>query len=182
VILRIDTTLSRLGGPDTIMHMLHDAAEAAALGADMVVVNCYLGVGDAAIEARLLEKLGAGLGRMRAAGHAAVRRDQSPGPRYADPKQASPTSEDLALAMRFGLEYGCDMVKTVYNGDRRGTRGPWPRRTCPSSWRGAKGRRRARDLPQLKEAMTHGACGAAVGRRVWGSPSPARSSTQSARS
>jgi class I fructose-bisphosphate aldolase len=25
---------------------------------------------------------------------------------------------------------------------------------------------------QLKEAMTHGACGAAVGRRVWGSTNP----------
>ena len=42
VIMRIDATLSRMGGPDTIMHLLHGAEEAAALGADMVVVNCYV--------------------------------------------------------------------------------------------------------------------------------------------
>ena len=39
---------------------------------------------------------------------------------YADPKQTMPTSADLAVAIRLGLEYGCDMVKTVYNGDPGG--------------------------------------------------------------
>ena len=46
IIMRIDTTLSHMGGPDTIMHLLHTAEEAAALGADMVVVNCYVGIGN----------------------------------------------------------------------------------------------------------------------------------------
>ena len=59
IIMRIDTTISHMGGPDTIMHLLHNAEEAAALGADMVVLNCYVGIGDAQIEADLLKKLAA---------------------------------------------------------------------------------------------------------------------------
>ena len=54
VIMRIDTTISRLGGTDTVMHLLHDVEEASSLGADMVVVNCYIGIGDTDIEHDLL--------------------------------------------------------------------------------------------------------------------------------
>ena len=50
VIMRIDTTITQMGGPDTVMHLLHNAEEAAALGADMVVLNCYIGMGDVATE------------------------------------------------------------------------------------------------------------------------------------
>lgn len=59
VIVRIDATVSHRGGPDTVMHPLHDVAEAAALGADMVVVNCFIGIGDSAQQSALLQKLAA---------------------------------------------------------------------------------------------------------------------------
>jgi fructose-bisphosphate aldolase, class I len=119
IIMRIDATLSQIGGPDTIMHLLHSAEEAAALGADMVVLNCYLGLGDAQIESSLLTKLATVSAECERIGMPLCG-EIIPRVSYKDPAQTMPTSADLATAIRFGLEYGCDVVKTVYNGDPEG--------------------------------------------------------------
>ena len=168
IIMRIDTTISQIGGPDTVMHLLHDSEEAMTLGADMVVINCYIGLGEPEIESRLLNKM------------AEVSRECE---RIGMPmcveiiprvfQDAVPKSEDLATAMRLGLEYGCDMVKTVYNGDPEGYARAIASCHLPVIMAG--GPKSDDDLAifhQLKEAMTHGACGAAIGRRVWGSAKP----------
>ena len=172
IIMRIDTTISHLGGPDTIMHLLQTPEEAAALGADMVVVNCYVGIGDARLEAQLLEKLARVSAQCERIGMPLCA-EIIPRVSYADPNQTSPTSDDLALAMRLGFEYGCDIVKTVYNDDSEGFARAASSAHVPIIMAG--GPKSSDDLAifrQLKEAMTHGACGAAVGRRVWGSPDP----------
>src|ERR1039458_6823914 len=119
VILRIDATLSHLGGPDAIMHLLHDAEEAAVLGADMVVVNCYVGIGNTQVEADLLKKLATVSAQCERIG-LPLCGEIIPRVSYTNPAQTMPTSADLALAIRLGLEYGCDVVKTVYNGDPAG--------------------------------------------------------------
>jgi DhnA family fructose-bisphosphate aldolase class Ia len=93
---------------------------------------------------------------------------------YADPTQTMPTSADLAVAIRMGLEYGCDMVKTVYNGEPAGYAKAVAAGHLPVIMAG--GPKTSDELAifhQLHEAMTHGACGAAIGRRVWGSDRPA---------
>ena len=169
VIMRIDTTISHLGGADTMMHLLNNAESAAALGADMVVLNCYVGL-EQSVESDLLKKL------------ATVSRECETMPlcgeiiprvTYADASRTAPTSEHLALAIRLGLEYGCDIVKTVYNGDPEGFQRAVDSGHLPVIMAG--GPKSEDDLAlftQLKEAMTHGACGAAIGRRVWGSENP----------
>ena len=119
IIMRIDTTISQIGGPDTVMHLLHSPEEAAALGADMVVVNCYLGMGDVQIESELLKKLASVSAQCERIGLPFCG-EIIPRVSYADKARTAPTSADLALAIRLGLEYGCDMVKTVYNGDPDG--------------------------------------------------------------
>jgi DhnA family fructose-bisphosphate aldolase class Ia len=141
VIMRIDATVTHLSGPDTVMHLLHSAEEAAALGADMVVLNCFIGTGDIPAESALLQKM--------------------------------PTSEDLAMAIRLGLEYGCDVVKTVYNGDPEGYARAVASGHIPVIMAG--GPKTSGELEffgQVHEAMTHGASGVAIGRRVWGSRHP----------
>ncbi len=173
VILRIDATLSQMGGPDTIMHLLHNAEEAAALGADMVVVNCYVGIGNVEIEASLLRKLAAVGAECERIGMPFCG-EIIPRVSYADPARTMPTAADLALAIRLGLEYGCDMVKTVYNGDPEGYGRAVASGHLPVIMAG--GPKSDDDLAifcQLHEAMTHGACGAAIGRRVWASSRPA---------
>lgn len=173
IIMRIDTTVSRLGGQDTVMHLLHSAEEAAALGADMVVVNCYVGIGDVEIESSLLQKMADVSAECERIGMPMCG-EIIPRVSYADPNQQMPTSADLALAIRFGLEYGCDLVKTVYNGDPDGYAQAISTGHLPVIMAGGpKSSDELAIFHQLKEVMTHGACGAAIGRRVWGSSAPA---------
>lgn len=175
IILRIDATITQLGGPDTIMHLLHSATDAAALGADMVVLNCYIGIGDAAIESQLLTKLAAVSAECDRIGMPLCG-EIIPRVSYKDPAQTMPTSADLAVAMRIALEYGCDVVKTVYNGDAKGYAEAVSTCHLPVIMAGGpKGSGELDIFHQLHEAMTHGATGAAIGRRVWGSQWPAAS-------
>ena len=166
IIMRIDTTISQMGGPDTIMHYLLSVEEAAYLGADMVVINCYIGVGDSELESRLLTK-------MSAVSRECERIGMPMCVEIIPRAHAPATSEELATAMRLGLEYGCDMVKTVYNGDPEGYAQAIASCHLPVIMAGGP---KADDdhaiFRQLKEAITHGACGAAIGRRVWGSDRP----------
>jgi DhnA family fructose-bisphosphate aldolase class Ia len=77
------------------------------------------------------------------------------------------------MAIRLGLEYGCDMVKTVYNGDPEGYAQAVASGHLPVIMAGGpKSDDELGIFHQLHQAMTHGACGAAIGRRVWGSAHP----------
>ena len=173
IIMRIDATLSHMGGPDTIMHLLHDAEEAAALGADMVALNCYVGIGSPQIEADLLKKLATVSAQCERIG-LPLCGEIIPRVSYTNPAQTAPISADLALAIRLGLEYGCDVVKTVYNGDPAGYAQAVATSHLPVIMAGGpKSPGELAIFHQLHEAMTHGASGAAVGRRVWGSEYPA---------
>ena len=173
IIMRIDTTLSHMGGPDTIMHLLHNAEQALALGADLVVLNCYVGIGDPPLEAQLLTKLATVSAECERVG-LPLCAEIIPRVSYSNPAQTTPTSAHLAMAMRLGLEYGCDVVKTVYNGDPPGFAQAVATGNLPVIMAG--GPKDASELAifhQVHAAMTHGASGAAVGRRVWGSEQPA---------
>jgi DhnA family fructose-bisphosphate aldolase class Ia len=176
IIMRIDTTITKIGGPDTVMHLLHSVEEAAVLGADMVVINCYVGIGDPQLESALLAKLADASAECEAIGIpmcAEIIPRVPHEPSTINHQPFSPTSDDLAVAIRIGLEYGCDMVKTVYNGDPEGYARAIASGHLPVIMAG--GPKSGDDLSifhQLKEAMTHGACGAAIGRRVWGSERP----------
>jgi DhnA family fructose-bisphosphate aldolase class Ia len=175
IIMRIDTTISQIGGIDTVMHLLHTPEEAAALGADMVVVNCYLGMGDVQIESDLLQKLATVSAQCERIGMPLCA-EIIPRVSYADKTQTSPTSADMATAIRMGLEYGCDVVKTVYNGDPAGYAKAVATGHLPVIMAGGpKGEGDLAIFHQLHDAMTHGASGAAIGRRVWGSPHPVAS-------
>ncbi len=172
VIMRIDATLSQRTGPDTVMHLLHNAEEAAALGADMVVLNCYVGTGDIPAESALLEKLATISAECEQIGMPLCA-EIIPRVKYADPTQKMPTSEDMAMAMRLGLEYGCDVIKTVYNGDPGGYAKAVAAGHLPVIMAGGpKTSGETAFFRQVHEAMTHGACGVAIGRRVWGSERP----------
>jgi DhnA family fructose-bisphosphate aldolase class Ia len=172
VIMRVDTTVTEIGGPDTVMHLLHTAEEAAALGADMVVVNCYIGIGDVDVESALLEKMADVSAECEQIGMPFCG-EIIPRVTYKDPAQTIPTSADLAMAIRLGLEYGCDLVKTVYNGDPDGYAKAVASGRLPVIMAGGpKSSDEMAIFRQVHEALTHGACGIAVGRRVWGSSKP----------
>ena len=172
IIMRIDATLCHRTGPDTVMHLLHNAEEASELGADMVVLNCYIGTGEIEEESALLEKLATISAECEQIGMPLCA-EIIPRVKYNDPAQKMPTSEDMAMAMRLGLEYGCDVIKTVYNGDPEGYAKAVAAGHLPVIMAG--GPKTSDELDffrQVYAAMTHGACGVAIGRRVWGSKNP----------
>ena len=172
IIMRIDATLSHLTGPDTVMHLLHNAEEAIALGADMAVLNCYIGTGDIPAESALLEKLATISAECEEMG-LPLCAEIIPRGKPGTAAGAAPSSEDLAMAIRLGLEYGCDVVKTVYNGDPEGYARAVASGHLPVIMAGGpKTSGELGFLKQVHEAMTHGACGVAIGRRVWGSERP----------
>ena len=172
ILMRVDATLSHLGGPDSVMHLLHSAEEAAALGADMVIVNCYIGMGDAAVESALLTKMADISAECERIGMPMCA-EIIPRVPYANPAITMPTSADLATAIRLGLEYGCDVVKTVYNGDPEGYAKAVAAGHLPVIMAGGpKSSDELAVFKQASEAMTHGASGVVVGRRVWGCDRP----------
>lgn len=172
IIMRIDASLTHLSGPDTVMHLLHNAEEVATLGADMAVVNCYVGTGDIPTESALLKKLATVSAECERIG-LPLCGEIIPRVRYDDPSRMVPTSADLATAIRIGLEYGCDAVKTVYNGDPEGYARAVASGHLPVIMAGGpKTSGELEFFKQVHEAMTHGASGVAIGRRVWGSQHP----------
>jgi class I fructose-bisphosphate aldolase len=152
--------------------LLHNAEEAAALGADAAVLNCYVGLDEVERESALLEKL-ATVSRECERIALPLCAEIIPRVPYKDVARTMPTSADLAVAIRLALEYGCDIVKTVYNGDPEGYAKAVSTGHLPVIMAGGpKTEDEFSIFHQLKEAMTHGACGAAIGRRVWGSTKP----------
>jgi DhnA family fructose-bisphosphate aldolase class Ia len=163
---------------DTVMHLLHTAEEAAALGADMVVLNCYVGTGDIPAESALLEKLATISAECEEIGMPLCA-EIIPRVKYADPAQKMPTSEDMAMAMRLGLEYGCDVIKTVYNGDPGGYAKAIAAGHLPVIMAGGpKTSGETAFFRQVHEAR-RGACGVAIGRRVWAANARSRRSRRS---
>ncbi len=172
IVLRVDATVSHMGGPDTVMHVLHTAEEALALGADMAVVNCYVGMGDRDVESALLEKLADLSAQCETLG-LPICSEIIPRASAADAAR-TPSSEDLAYAIRLGLEYGCDVVKTIYTGDPKGYAAAVATAAgVPVIMAG--GPKSADEMSvfrHIHEAMTHGASGAVIGRRIWGCSRP----------
>jgi len=172
IVMRVDATVSHLGGPDSVMHLLHGAGQAASLGADMVIVNCFLGIGDTPVESALLRKLADVSAECERIGMPMCA-EIIPRLPTAGGADAPPSSADLATAIRLGLEYGCDVVKTVYNGDPEGFAKAVATGHLPVIMAG--GPKTSDDVSvfrQAHEAMSHGASGIVVGRRVWGSGRP----------
>lgn len=172
IVMRVDAPVSHLGGPDSVRHFLHSVGQAAAFGADMVIVNCYLGMGDTALESAMLKAV-AGVSAECERTGMPMCAEIIPQVSAARGAPKMPTSADLATAIRLGLEYHCDVVKTVYNGDPDGFGRAVAVGHLPVIMAG--GPKTADDLAvfrQAHEAMSHGASGIVVGRRVWGSQKP----------
>jgi DhnA family fructose-bisphosphate aldolase class Ia len=173
IVMRVDATISHLSGPDSVMHLLHGAEQAAVLGADMVIVNCFIGLGDVSVESALLKKMADVSAECERIGMPMCA-EIIPRVPPAAPAQNVPTSADLATAVRLGLEYGCDVVKTVYNGDPAGFAKAVAAGHLPVIMAGGpKGPDDLVIFRQVHEAITHGASGVVIGRRVWGCERPA---------
>jgi DhnA family fructose-bisphosphate aldolase class Ia len=172
IVLRIDGTHTRLGRHLERTDLITSVESALSLGADMVVVNIFVGTEN---EDVLLAKLGAVATQSRTYG-VPLMAEMLPTSlldfHYGKEKKAASVEEinrDLCLVSRLAAEIGADCVKTQYSGDTEGFRHVVQSTPIPI-WiaGGPKGEGGdAAFLNMIEEAVAAGATGTVIGRNVW---------------
>ncbi len=146
------------------------AAEAAALGADLVLVGMSIKTGSEAVDAENVEMVARSVSQKRVAGiplvgevYPAGHEDLSPDERH----------EQIAVGCRIVSELGVDLVKTFYTGKRFGE--IVDAVPVPVLALGSRKLPRERDALQLAEEAIHaGARGVVFGRNVIQADDPQR--------
>ena len=172
VILRIDGTHTRLGQHIERCDLISTPEAALALGADMVVVNGFVGAEN---ENEHLAKLGRLAVQCRTLG-LPLMGEMIPATQLSyhfgrSKKTASPqeVNQDLWLAARTGAETGADVIKTHYSGDPKGFAQIVASVPAPIWIAGGpldkKGDQAFLDM--IAQSVAAGAKGVIIGRNVW---------------
>ena len=178
IVLRIDGTHTRLGQHLERTELITTPEEALALGADMVVLNVFVGVDN---EDFHLAKLGTVATACRRLG-LPVMGEMIPSTilahHFAREKRTADIAQvnrDVWLASRLGAEIGADVIKTQYTGDPAGFR-QLTRGTPVPVWIAGGPVEKPEDaafLAMVEQAVGAGARGVVIGRNVWQRESPA---------
>ncbi len=177
VILRVDGTHTRLGQHLERTEMITTAESALALGAEMVVVNAFVGVDN---EDFHLKKLGALATECRRLGLLCMG-EMIPSTilnfHFAKEKKSAPleaVNRDIWLAARLGAEIGADVIKTQYTGDPEGFRQLIKGTPVPVWIAGGPVEKKddAAFMAMVAEAVGAGAEGVVIGRNVWQREAP----------
>jgi DhnA family fructose-bisphosphate aldolase class Ia len=170
-VVRIDGTHTRLGSHLERIDLITSVEHALRLGADMVVVNIFVGTEN---EDELLKKLGRvatacfewGLPLMAEMIPSYILKYH-----YAQEKKdydEERAANEIKLASRLGAELGADVIKTHYTGGVDTFRGVVSNTPVPIVIAGGPKTRQDRDFLQLvHEAIQAGAKGICMGRNVW---------------
>ncbi len=171
IVLRIDGTHTRLGSHLERIDLITTVEHALKMGADMVVVNVFVGVEN---EDELLQKLGLVATACREYGiplMAEMIPNSTLTHHYAKggkEKDNNKTTEDIKLVSRLGAEIGADVIKTHYSGTIDGFKEITSTTPVPIVIAGGpKTEGDEEFLKQVKDAMTAGAKGICIGRNVW---------------
>ncbi len=177
VILRIDGTHTRLGQHIERCDLISTPQAALALGADMVVVNGFVGVEN---ENEHLSKIGSMAVQCQSLGMPLMG-EMIPSTRlsyhFGHSKKTGSLEEanrDLWLAARTGAEIGADVIKTHYSGDAKGFAKIVQSVPAPIWIAGGpldKGGDEA-FLEMIAQAVDAGAKGVIIGRNVWQRQNP----------
>jgi fructose-bisphosphate aldolase / 2-amino-3,7-dideoxy-D-threo-hept-6-ulosonate synthase len=165
------TTRSRLAGRDD--ESLLDATAAGALrnGADAAVFTVFVGP----VEDHQLEAYGRFADECHALGLPLIGEPFPGGLPGVVPYDGPFEVEDLRTAVRVASEEGADLVKTAWSGSEASFRRVVAYSTVPVLLAGGpRSDDPAAVLGMIKGAMDAGACGTAVGRKIWQWPDPAR--------
>ena len=171
VVLRIDGTHTKLGSHLERIDLITTVEHALKIGADMVVVNVFVGVEN---EDRLLAKLGSVATACREYGiplmaemipNSILTHHYAKGGKEKDNNRIT---EDIKLVSRLGAEIGADVIKTHYSGTIDGFKQITAATPVPIVIAGGpKANGDKGFLQQVKDAITAGAEGICIGRNVW---------------
>jgi DhnA family fructose-bisphosphate aldolase class Ia len=148
--------------------LLFDVEDAAALGADAVVVMHFVG---APVEMDTLQNMAEAVAQCQRAGlPLLVEALACPHPNI--PDIFDPAT--IALAARIAAEYGADFVKTTYSGDPESFRQVVRGAAVPVLVLGGERMNSDRAALELTHgAVAAGAAGIVMGRNIWQAPDPA---------
>jgi len=146
------------------------AAEAVALGADVVLVGMSIHTGSEAVDAENIEMVARAVSQKRIAGVPIVGEVYPAGHEDIPPDERH---DQIAVGCRIVAELGVDLVKTFYTGDRFAEIAAAT--PVPVLALGSRKTPRERDaLALAAEAVQHGARGVVFGRNVVQSADPGR--------
>ena len=148
--------------------LLFDVEDAAALGADAVVVMHFVG---APVEMDTLQNMVEAVAQCQRAGLPLLV-EALPCPHPNIPNIFDPAM--IALVARIAAEYGADFVKTTYSGDPDSFRTVVRGATVPVLVLGGERMHTDRAALELTHgAIAAGAAGIVMGRNIWQAPDPA---------
>lgn len=167
IILRIDGGISYLGDHQQPMQIIASAQDALKLGVDSVITMSFPG---SKFESSVLSNLSRVTLDCHQWGLPVVAEALPRGFEKADDAR---TPDNITFACRQSVELGADIVKTVYTGDPESFHELVESVYAPVVILGGAKKVPERELLQdIKEALSAGAAGIAMGRNIWGHSNP----------
>ena len=169
IILRIDGGVSFLGDRSKPLQTVVTVEDALRLGADSIITMGFPG---SKFESETLTSLSRNI---MDAHKWSVPVVSEALPRGFEGGDDSRTPENITFACRQSVEFGADIIKTVYTGDQKSFRELTESVYAPVVILGGSKKVPERQLLQeIKDAMEAGASGVAMGRNIWGHENPVR--------
>lgn len=169
IILRIDGGVSFLGDRSKPLQTVVTVEDALRLGADSIITMGFPG---SKFESETLSSLSRNI---MDAHKWSVPVVSEALPRGFEGGDDSRTPENITFACRQSVEFGADIIKTVYTGDQKSFRELTESVYAPVVILGGSKKVPERQLLQeIKDAMEAGAAGVAMGRNIWGHENPVR--------
>lgn len=169
IILRLDGSCSFLGSKDKPLQTVVGIEDAIRLGADSVI---SMGFPGSKWEDKILKDLSRNIHDCNKWG---IPLTAEMLPRGFEGGEDARTPESITFACRMGAEMGADIIKTVYTGDPETFK-----ELCESVYvpvvilGGSKRVSEEKLLRDIKDAISAGGAGIAMGRNIWNHEDPAR--------
>jgi DhnA family fructose-bisphosphate aldolase class Ia len=167
IILRLDGATSQLGPENGTTRQIFSVEDAVKIGADGIVCMGFPG---SASEETSLTSLSKFVSDAYTWGMPLVAEML---PKGFDTGAWTP--ENIAFACRLGAEYGADIIKTQYTGDKESFRKVVEGCYKPVVILGGPGDASERELlTMIKDSLEAGGRGVAIGRSIWKHPAPGK--------
>lgn len=165
LIIRLDGAATLIGEGSSEMRLISSVEDALKLGADAVAVMGFCGIPDESASLQTLGLVGVECRRLGV-------------PLLAEMLplgfNGKPDVSQLAQAARVGCEMGADIIKIKYLGPSEAYQEVTETSFSPVLILGGGARSSDEVLVEIREAMSAGAAGVAIGRNVWQNEDPTR--------
>ena len=169
ILLRVDGGVSHLGNTSESCQWVVTAEDALRLGADSIITICSPG---SKFENEVISNLSRAIMDAHRWGLPITVEAL---PRGFEKSDDSRTPENITFACRQSVEFGADMIKTIYTGDKESFRNLTESVFAPVVICGGTKKVSENELLQeIRDALDSGGAGAAIGRNIWSHETPVK--------